>query len=261
MFKTTERKKLEAAEVAASAHQFQGNVQEGLNSFFAAELLDGETVPDLRFLQELIGRKLGKNGNGLMVADDNHTRELVSGADLRRQRNQLSAELRVLMRDGRFLLDRAIGGAAAKAALRDRRVSKSTPASLAQGARQVAETLRDPKYAGSGSGLLSAAESVATTLEEAASQLEQVLGLLSPQKKSSQGSLEEKVRDIEAASRETQRCSELLFGLYRVAGLDFHADRVRPTSRRRRIGSGNEAMPEAGAGTSTEPSEAAGLVN
>ncbi len=235
MFRTTARRQVEATEVAASARQFKNQVKRELEILFASLLRDGETLPDLDFLQELIGRLLDINGNRVVSIDTAHTSLLVSAAALRARRNELSLKLRQRMSDARYLLERSVDDGVYKAALRDRRLSKLKPVLLVQGARDVVLALRDPTLTlgGGDAALLAAAVNFAQALEADANELEQVISLLSPQKKANQDSLGAKVADLRDAAETNRRCAELLFGLYRLARLDYHAERVRARLRRR----------------------------
>ena len=248
MFKTTIMRQLEAIDVAASAREFKDLVQQGLETLLAGRLADGESLPDLRLLQELIGRLLDSNGNGVLAVDRRYTSQLVNAAALRARRNELVAKLRTRLRDVRYVLDRSLDGSAAKAALRDRRLSVVKPAVLVQGARDLVETLRDPELAWEemeGNPVFSSAATIATTVEAEANELEEVLMRLLPQKKANQKGLGAKVAGVEAAADINRRCAEALFGLYRLARLDFHAERLRPKARQRRIEAPDEVPPKA----------------
>jgi len=244
MFRTTARRQVEAREIAASARQFKDQVHGELEVRLAAHLRDGETMPDVSFFQELVGRLLDANGNKVGNTDGSHTSQLVSAASLRAQRNQLIANLRLRMRDVRYLVERSVDGPVFKAALRDRRLSKVKPTSLLQGARDLLAVLRDPELnVGAGdSALTTTAASFAEALEADADRLEQVLAQLSPRKKANQDSLGTKVADLQEAAETNRRCTDLLFGLYRVARLDYHASRLR-TRARRKPEAATEALP------------------
>jgi hypothetical protein len=236
MFRATARRQIEATEVSASARQFKEQVHQAFRNLIAAQLLEGETMPDLSFLQELIGRLLDSGSSTVSEIDGRYTSQLVTVAALRAQRDELVAKLRDRIRDVRYLLSRSVAGGVFKAALRDRRVSKVKPLSLLQGARDLGAA--DPALAVS-------AVAFAAALEADAAQLEPVLTQLSALQRAKQGDLGAKVADLRAAAETNRRCAELLFSLYRVVGLDFHAERVRPKNRRKRMEELNmKGMPE-----------------
>lgn len=240
MFRTTIKRHQEAIDFAATAREFKEQVQQGLEKRLRALLRDGETLPDVTLLQELLGRLLELSGNGVLQIDEIYTSRLVDAAALRGQRDQLAGQLRSRLQQVRFLVDKSIGGPAAKAALRDRRLSYVKPSLLVAAARDFARVLRDPKHAWQEDDdkavLYATAAKVATTLETEAGALEEVLLRLAPQSKANQNELGTKKAEVEAATETNKRCKDALYGLYRLAGLDFHAERLRPKVRRRQAG-------------------------
>lgn len=256
MFRSTAQRQLEAREIAASARQFKVEVQRELETLLAAQLRDGETMPDLDLFQELIGRLLDGNGSRLVGIDTSYTGQLVSAAALRARRNELIVKLRQRLNDVRYLLERSVEGGVFKAALRDRRFSRLKPVLLVQSARDLVLALRNPSLAvGEGdSAILSTAASFADALEADANELETLLAQLSPQAKANQEGLGAKVADLQEAAEINRRCTSLLYGLYRVVRLDFHAERLRATVRRRASG-------EAEAPTAAEPVAAMVTIN
>ena len=237
MFKTTAQRHLEAVDLAASARRFKDKVQQGLTAFLTPRLQDGETMPDLTFFQELLGRALESSGSGVLELDGRQTGELVNAAALRARRDELVAALRKQMGDVRYLLERSLEVGVFKATLRQRRLSKVKPLLLVTGARDLVKTLRDPQLAAQAAGnpVFASAEAIIPTLEADANELEAVLAQLSPQKKASEDELGAKVADLRRMAENNRRCGELLYGLLRVAGEDFHADRLRPKARKKKL--------------------------
>jgi len=263
MFKIVTKEHLTALDVAASARQFKDQVQDGISTLLTASLQDGETLPDLAFFQELLGRLLERSGNGLAGVDESYTQRLVTAAAQRVRRDELKEKLRLRMTDTRALLDRAVPSKTLNAFLRQRRFSSVKPLELVQSARDMVNTLRDPQHgldnlAGSS---FSSASALASMLEAEANELEQVLQQLSPQKKASQEGLEDKTDKVTTAKARNRRCADALFGLYRLAGLDFHAARVRARVRRRTASGGasgeatNGASGETSGGSAVAPQE------
>ena len=250
MFRATAKQQFESSEIAAAARQFKSDVQQGLESLLREELHDNESLPDLTFFQELIGRLLERNGNSLAQVDGRYSNELRSVALLRGERDELTEKLRLRMRDARYLLDSKVTEAAAKASLRERRFSGLKPQLLVGGARNLVAALRDPKLdleQLSSDRTSPSAAALAVALETEANQLEQVLLLLTPQKKAKEAELGAKKAEVEAAAEKKIRCADALFGLYRLAGLDFHAERLRPKARSKKRGDekmGDKAEPQ-----------------
>ncbi len=87
---------------------------------------------------------------------------------------------------------------------------------------------------------------LAAKVEEEADQLEELLLRLAPPEEGQPepAGLEGR-HGIDDAVEKNRRCADLLFGLYRLAGLDFHAERLRPKARRRRPEEPEKAKPPA----------------
>jgi hypothetical protein len=247
MFRVTNKKHLEAIDLAASARRFKDQVQEALAGKLAGLLREGESLPDITFFQEVIGRLLEDGSTSVLEVDRRHTDELANMAGLRVQRDQLVSRLRDRLQEVRFLVDRSVDPAIAKTALRDRRVSLVSPSLLVSGARDLATVLRNPDHAWDGGNpVFGSATEVAAALEADAAQLEGLLLRLAPQKKASQDQLSAKKAEIDAVTESNRRCVDALFGLYRLAGLDFHADRLRAKVRKRKLEEPEEQPPSPG---------------
>lgn len=246
MLKSTSKRQIEATEIAASAREFRDQVQSALEALLATRLREGETFPDLRLFQELLGRLLESFSEQLSDIDVRYTGGRVNTAALRAQRNELSVRLRQQLRDVRYLIDRSIPSEAAKEALRDRRLSRAPAERLVQGARNLINTLRDPQLAidqlGEG-GVFTSVSTIAANLEAQTNELDEVLVRLTPQRKSSQSQQGSKTTEVKVVAATNQRCAEVLYGLLRLAGLDFHADRLRPKARRKRLANPEKAPP------------------
>lgn len=243
MFRITNKKHQEAIDIAASARRYKAQVQEGLAAKLIGLLQEGESLPDLAFFQEVIGRLLEKGSAGVLEVDRRHTEELTGTAGLRVQRNQLVARLRDRLQEVRFRVDRSVDKSVAKTALRERRVSAVTPNLLVSGARDLAILLRNPDHAWDGNGVFGPAAEVAAMLEADAAQLEGLLRRLAPQKEASQDELAAKKAEVAAVTEANRRCVDALFGLYRLAGLDVHANRLRAKVRRRKTEEPEETPP------------------
>ena len=69
MFRTTAQRQQEATVVSASARRFKEQVQQAFAILFAPILREGETMPDLSLLQELIGRHLDSSSSAVVEID------------------------------------------------------------------------------------------------------------------------------------------------------------------------------------------------
>jgi hypothetical protein len=74
-------------------------------------------------------------------------------------------------------------------------------------------------------------EAVARSIEVPLLELQQVLAELPASLRRSQSALEAKQGQIATLQKEIQRSAAVLEGIYRFAGLEFHAERLRPKSR------------------------------
>lgn len=229
MFKIPSKHQQAAIDIAASAAEFKEQANAGLANRFATVLGPGEVSPDFLFAQELVGRLLGGVYENLQEAGSAQTSQLVAAAALRVQRDRATAELRLRLRDGRELLDDLLSSATAKTVLPIRRFSNMASAMLVQAARDVVMTLRDPKLGLEAKpSILFDATKLAATLERKADELASLLAQLAPQARATQAELGNKLAEIKTGADTHRRCADFLYGLYRLAGLDFHADRLRP---------------------------------
>ena len=228
MLKTPINHHLKAIDLAASAAEFAEQANVGFAQRFAPVLGPDEAPPDFLFAQELIARLLKAVSSNLKETGSAQTQQLVTTAALRDKRDRATSELRVLLRHARRLLDELLAPETARTVLRVRRVSNMKPGMLVQAARDVVAALRDPDLGlqNKPSRVFDAA-GVAKRVEEKSEELAALLNRLAPQVRATQAELGAKVAEIEIAAETHRRCADFLYGLYRLAGLDFHADRLR----------------------------------
>ena len=229
-FKTTIKNQRLSHFVASSAVGFADKVHENLAAKLAGLLREGEILPDLRLLQELVARYLEDRGVQLLEADDRYSNDQVIARDLRLEREALVDQLRQRLTDVRHLFRRQLGRERAEAFLPQRTYSKLDAAELIRLATQAAELLRAPEgtLGRSTVGALSGPAELADHLEAEAAQMQQLLdrqeGLHARKK---QEALQEKSAEIEAATKAIRDAAGLLASLYIFADLPFHAQRVK----------------------------------
>lgn len=229
VFKIPSKHQQAALDIAASAAEFKEQANDGVANRFATVLEPGETSPDFLFAQELIGRLLGDVYQNLENAGSAQTSQLVAAAALRVQRDRVTVELRLRLRDARQLLDELVTSATARTVLPIRRFSNMAPAMLVQSARDVITALRNPNLGlETEPSMIFDATKLAATLETKANELASLLDQLAPQARATQAELGNKLAEIKSGADTHRRCADFLYGLYRLAGLDFHADRLRP---------------------------------
>lgn len=228
MFKTPIKHHQKAIDLAASATTFDEQVNDGLARRFAPVLEPGEASPDFLFAQELVGRLLHAASSNLQEKGSAQTSELVAAAALRAERNRAAGELREYLRIAREMLDGVLDPATARTILPVRRMSNMRPDSLVQYGRAVVAALLNPELAIEVEpGSVFDPKGIAKSVEEKSEELAALLDQLAPQVRATQDRLGAKLAEIENASQTHRRCADFLYGLYRLAGLDFHADRLR----------------------------------
>jgi len=246
-FKATVRNQRISHFVAASALGLAEKVSDTVGKKLETVLRDGETLPDLKLMQELVGRYLDERGLQLLEVDDRYSNDQVNGRDLQIERGELVKNLRRCLTQTLFFLDSQFGREKAEAYLPKRNFSKSPPAELLRLASQAILVLQDPQRAApsikAGGVSIPSADLVAG-LETAARQLQELLDRLEGlQARQKQIRLEEKSAEIEASSTAIKGAVSLLGGFYIFADLPFHAQRLRRRVARR------APVPEEGAGT------------
>lgn len=228
-FKTTVKNQRLTHFVASSARGFADKVRENLAGKLLGLLREGEILPDLKLLQELVGRFLEERGAQLLEADDRYSSDRVIARELKLDRVEQTRQLTLRLREARQLFDR-LGKERAEAVLPRRGFSKLSAAELIREANQAASILRDPERAGariasvgasSQTELLEGLEADARLLQEV---LDRQEGL---QARKKQLGLEEKSIEIAASDRAIRNAANLLASLYNFADLPFHAQRVR----------------------------------
>lgn len=232
-FKTTVKTQRLSHFVASSALGFADKVQEVLANKWSGLLREGESLPDIRLLQELLGRFLEQRGNQLLEADDRYSGDRVIARELQLERKEQVRLLRLRLREIRQFFDR-LGKDRSSALLPKRAFSALGAAELIREANQAALILGDPERSGAriaSSGSASQAEMLAG-LEADARRLQEVLdrqeGLQARRK---QIGLEVKAAETAATDLAVRGGVSLLAGLYSLADLPFHAQRIRRPSR------------------------------
>lgn len=252
-FKTTIRNQRVSHFVASSAVGLADKVHQQVAEKLRRLLREGESLPDLKLLQDLLGRYLEERGSQLLEVDDRYSGDQILARDLQLERERLTQQLRLRLRDARQLFDR-LGREKSEVYLPKRSFSKLGAAELIRLANQAASVLRDPERsperqavvgAGSQAELLAGLEAEAGQLQEV---LDRKEGALARQK---QIGLEEKSAEIEATGKAIRGAASLLAGLYTFAELPFHARRIRRRVNRK------EAAGEEGGATGAPPKAAA----
>jgi len=234
--KTTLRNKKSATFVAWSARALAEKAGAVLRAKLQSLLAEGETMPEVVFFQELLGRYLEDRSLKLAEVDGRYSEEQRIGRALRLERQRQMVKVQTALRDARYLLDRRIGKDESSLHLKQRSFARRDAASLIQLAQEAAVALRDPKVAWEPAALTGVASGSATLAEA----LETEAGLLQQlsedqetlQTRLKQAGLQEKAAELEKAKVAIRGAANLLAGLYTFADMPFHAQRVRLRSRK-----------------------------
>lgn len=235
-FRTTENQQQSAADLASAARALAPEVTATFNATMARFLREGEKLPDLEFLQEIVSRWLLESGQQVLAIDDRYSAELRLQQELRARREQLVADLRQALRDVRYRLDRSFGEERSKGLFPDRNITVPRPVSLIRTGRQAIEVLRDPSLSWeqlAAAGLEGSPAALAATVENLCGELEQLLDrTIKEQKRLRLQRLGDKVAEIKAIKEAARRGANFLGGLYTLVGFDFQAKRLRLRRRK-----------------------------
>lgn len=246
-FKTTVNQQQLAVEMASAARVLAPEVAEAFGRIMARFVREGEQLPELQLLQEILSRRLVESGQQLLAIDDRYSAELRRQQELRSRREELVAGLRQRLRDVRYLLDRHFGEERSKGLFPERNLTLPQPATLIRTGRQAVEVLRDPQLSWvqlAPNGLLASPEALAAALEAECGELEQLLDeTIQEQKRQRLLRLGDKVAELKTAGEAVRRGANFLVGLYELVGLDYQAKRLR--LRRRKPGKPEETPPGA----------------
>jgi hypothetical protein len=235
------------AMMASAALRNAEDVAAGLNARLAGQRQGAEAGEiDWKSILDRIGRFFTDNGTLLVGTDEdlNQTRRMER--QLRDRRNQVTKQVRNQLRGARFLLDQAFGPDRTIGSFPARKeLSSMKPANLLRVAKEVVALLE-----GSGVdwppveviGHAATPAQLLARLRQSVGVLETTLEELRPEKRGATFALGLREKDLDASLDALQRGSDFLFGLFRFAGFDFAAERLRPT--RRRSKAAGEEMPK-----------------
>jgi hypothetical protein len=145
-------------------------------------------------------------------------------------------EMRSELRSARFLLDESFDRSLPSGIFTRRNISQVRPLALVRLARETAANLRSPEVTPSrqlAGGAFADPAALAEALDRRALELEQLLERLTPKRKKVTFGVGEKKQHLQLAHARRLRIQDLLFGIYRGAGYDHLAARLRPKRARR----------------------------
>lgn len=221
---------------------------ESLMKRFGEVLRKGERAPDVAFALELFGRLLARDAEALVAADDRHEAEKSDDDAPRAARDESAAVVRdacVAARDG-------IAAVYGDAALAPLGLAEPAPpvgdgVALARYADRAATKLADAKLAlpkPRVRGLSADRNALAAGIREQLPTLERALADVARERRELEGTQAEKNRAVARYDATFALAANVTGALLRAAGMDEHADRVRPSARRPGRTEGQPAEPE-----------------
>ncbi len=229
----TDAQKIAAALEAASV-EVAPQVAPALEATFAPWVEEGETAPAQEELRQvLLGRWLRQVCERLVAADEAHQREVRKERSLRRQRDDSATGIRGTMLDIRTTFERVYGAGLAAEVVGVESDIPGDPVVLQRYALRIVEVMRDdelvlpaPRVKGSAMGPEDVVDELLPPLEVLGEALEKH----EPQKRRTQVALREKREALAAFNFAVGRIARYLEALCYLAGMDFHAERVRKSS-------------------------------
>ncbi len=218
-----------------------------IQELLASQDADPGVPVDWQASIDKVGRFLQQTAAQLVERDEENERARTREVQLRDQRDQAAEQVRSELRSLRFLFDEVFGKTQAKRLFPARRaLSALEPQSLVRMARELAELLRSDRINWPiqpvGRHLTPAAE-LAASLEASSRLLETPLEVLRPKQRGAEVSRDVKNLELELATDRMKRGTDFLFGVYRLAGFDRAAAKLRPGRVRRKT----EMDPDSGA--------------
>lgn len=210
-----------------------GNVAEALLKRLKKHARQGEEQPDIRVMITLCGRRLGASLDAMLAADEAHERELGDDNAPRAARDAAQQTLYKLVVEMRDQVQSVLKDAGLeKLGMKD--PSPPTPDRLAAYARSVISKLGDPKITLPTPTRRTATidrEAMREEIAEALEPLTVALQDVTRETKEAEVTLvarQKSIAEYDAVFAETAALYEALF---RAAGMNEIADRVRPSKR------------------------------
>jgi hypothetical protein len=226
-----------SARVEASALELAARADEQIRSRLGPILEAEEAPPDFAGIQRLLARWLGHHRAHLAAVEAVYDRELRLDSRLRQRRDKLYDEVVLRLRRAQLQIDGLYGhGWSGDVIGIGTGLSIIEVARLERIAAQAIEELRRPDQAWleplpQETRAAIDFEALAKSIETPLLELQEVLAELPGSLKRTQGALEAKQGQIAALQKEIKRVATLLEGVYRLAELEFHAERLRPKAR------------------------------
>lgn len=261
--KVVARQLEEATKIGSAAIKNADQVAERLGQHFAPRLRADQEQPDWKLVFETLGRNLIEASDQLGQQEATYQTQLRLEKQLRDQRDETIEKVRNQLRGARYLLDQVFGKEKASALFPLRAdLARVIPRNLVPMARAMGLLLRGSGVtwpALDGEGHVPKPLELAVSLDGAVAELEVVLGQLTPEKKGNVFLLGNRRAELDATAKVVSATASALAGLFRVAGFEFAAQRLRTKTRRRpRLGEG-QGEPDKDAAMRLERVDPSGL--
>ncbi len=195
-----------------------------------------ETLPDLRFLQELLGRRLERLATGIVEADEGVKGDSNETAELRKQLTEAAKALHLAVFKLRSLVNGLYGPDAASTLLGLGPRLPRDPVAIHRLAIRALDRVAQPDFqtpdAGTDEPAMNLAAIVAQRIAAPAAELERSLQESSLEQKAAQRRFLAKRGRMDEFDQGYRRTARFLKALYALGGLDAMASKVRPSARR-----------------------------
>ncbi len=232
MYSKLVARQLAAATVVASAvGKNAGEVAAGLLERLTVNSANPSPV-DWKAALETLAQSLLETSASLAAQDSDYQIQILLEKQARERRDRVIEKLRNQLRGARFLLDQAFGKEKASGFFPDRAdVARTPPRNLARLGRSIAQVLKGTEIEWpvlEGETHIPKPLELAASLEASAIDLEAVEAALAPEQSRSVFSRGNKKTEYEATRKAVTNTTMALAGLFRTAGFDYAAERLRP---------------------------------
>lgn len=228
---TDRQKSARAVSAAAETHAAQAAAK--ITAALEPHLATGERMPDVALLLRLFGRGLADHGERLARADLAHEKELSDDAGPRRRRDESAAALYQVSYEARDAL-RSHYGDEGLAALSMSAPAPADPTALVHWVSSAVERLRDPKTklpAARRKAVRVDRKGLGDELAEGLPALTAALKDVDRERREAEGTLAAKATAMEGYDAAFRRGAGALTAMFRAAGMDDLAAKVRPSGR------------------------------
>lgn len=229
----TDRQK-SARAVAAAAETHAAQAAEKIAAVLEPHLAAGERLPDVALLLRLLGRGITADGDTLGRVDLAHEKELSDDTGPRRRRDESAAALYQISYETRDAVSSHYGEEAL-AALTMSAPAPTDPTALVHWVKSAVERLHDPK------AKLPAPRSKAVRIDRKALGDELAAGLpalsaalkdVERERREAEDTLSAKGKAMQRYDATFRQGAGVLTALFRAAGMDDLAGKVRPSGRK-----------------------------